>query len=189
MRLKNFFHKKIREYRELSRSRKVGKIFFIVSILLFQVISLVGLSAVLSFSHLLSTIKFPAGYVNINLDLDPDNLLLQIPYRVENNGMFTLTDFSASVSINVKYLNVSNSVNVTTLLFSRASNLPDVGAFREETGFFEGGRQFFEESAVIDMFNYSDIIEPKRFVLNLSISSRYFMGLIKFSFTQNNINL
>ena len=117
------------------------------------------------------------------------NLLVQIPYKVDNNGMFALTDITASVKINVSYLNLSNSVNITTLLFSRTSDLPDVGAFREEIGFFEGGRQYFEETAVIDVFNYSDIFEPKTFMLNLSFSSNYFMGLIKYSFSQDNIKI
>lgn len=189
LKIKKFVSGKIRHYRKLRRSRKFGKIFFIVSILLFQVISLIGLSSVLSFSNLLLTMRFPAGFVNINLDLEPDNLLVQIPYKVENNGMFALTDITVSVRINVNYLNLSNSVNITTLLFSRTSSLPDVAAFREEIRFFEGDHQYFEESAVIDMFNYSDIFEPKKFILNLSFSSNYFMGLIKYSFSQDNIKL
>lgn len=190
MRLKFYTSRKIKEYKNLRRTKKVGVFLFLVFIINFQVCSLISLSAALSFSQILSDIRLPSGFVNINLNIvEPENLLVQIPYEIDNGGIFYLTDIATTISINVNYLNKSNLVNITSTIFSKSSNLPNVSPFSIYSGFISGNRQYFDEFALNEMFNNSDLFEPKFYKINISLSAVYFLGLIRFSFHQYNIRL
>lgn len=190
LKLKRYLFKKMKAFKKFKKSKKIGIYFSIISILNFQICALVSFSASLSFSQILSDMKFPAGFVNLNLDVfEPENLLLQIPYKIDNGGMFSLTDIETSIMISVNYLNVSNSANVTSVFFSRSIRLPDVKPLSVYLGFFEGGRPYFNEIALIDMYNYSGAFEPKFFRMNLSFSAMYYFGLIEFSYCLSQVRI
>jgi hypothetical protein len=188
--LKFYISQKIKEYKNLRRTKKIGVCLFLVFIFNFQICSLISLSATLSFSQILSDIRLPSGFVNINLNIiEPENLIVQMPYEIDNRGMFYLIDITTTISINVNFLNKSNSVNITSSIFYKSSILPDVSPFSASLGFITGNRQFFNEFALSEMFDNSDLFEPKFYRMNISLSAVYFLGLIRFSFEQYNIFL
>lgn len=184
------FHRKLKIFKHFKRSRKIGVVFSLISIIIFQVSSLASLGASFGLTQILSDIKVPAGYVHLDLDIiEPDNLLMVMPYEIDNSGIYKLFDIKTSASISVTYLNKSNLVNITSIIFTKSSKLPDVEPFSTLSGFFEGNKQYFNEIAIIDMFNNSNTFDLKFYVMNLSFSAVYFFGLIRFSFRQDNIKL
>lgn len=185
--IKNIGSKKLKEFKNLRKSRKIGVILYVVSIASFQVSSLASLGATLGFSQVLSDIRFPAGFIHLNLDVvEPENLLVAMPYEIDNGGVYYLTDIKVSVNIRVNYLNQSNLANITALFFSKSSRLPDVRASSVFSGFFEGDFRYFDLDVLTDMYNYSDAFEPKLYYMDLMFSAVYFLGLMRFSFSQIN---
>jgi len=182
--------KLISKFEALKTSRKISLVLFIVLIFSVQITSILCAISILNFSQLLSNIKIPSGYVYINLDIyTPDDMAVEVPYEIKNSGIYDLTDIKIHIALQLNYINESNHANITSLIFSKVSSVGRCKALSRLCAYINGTFADFLIPPLVDFFNIADEFEMTYYLLNITFNAKYFYGLIKFHFAENNLNL
>ena len=143
-----------------------------------------------TFSNVISSINFPDGLIDLNLDIyDPENMEVSVPYNIENPGFFDLTGLYSQVEINVNFFDKTKDKNITNKIFSKSDRFPSCRAFRSQVGNFKGNFSNFNITAILDFQANIDIVKPFDFLINIYFRGSYFFNLIKFSVLLVNLDL
>jgi len=116
-------------------------------------------------------------------------MTVQVPYEISNPGIYDLTDIELTIEMRVNYINHSNQANITSWVFSKTSPLQACKAFSSISGDFEGSFLNFFIPPLVEFFDDADEFEMVYYLLDIHFKAKYFLGLISFQYTENNLNL
>jgi len=178
------------QFQRLNLIRKISFVLLIIIIICGPIVSILCTIAILNFSQLLYSINIPSGFIYLDLDIySPETMTIQVPYEIKNPGIYDLTNIKISVDLRLNYINESNDVNITSLVFSRIELIGNCVALNTLTGIINGSFLDFFISPLIDFYDYSDEFETVYYLLDIDFKAKYFFGTIIFQFSQNNLNL
>ncbi len=180
----------ITNFKSLRTSRKFSIVLFISFIITAQLTTILITIGILNFSQLLSNIKIPSGYINLDIDVDsPETMTVQIPFVINNPGIFELSDIKIIADIHVNYINKSNQINITSQIFSKTNSIGNCKALHKITSQFEGSFIDFLIPSLIIFLDNSDELVMIYFFLDIQFYAKYMGGLIQCQFTENDLNL
>jgi len=184
--LKNSFNK----LKDLFITRKLSLIFFICIFIFAQLVGFLTIAAFSGLSQIFEDIRIPDGMIDLNLDIySPEDMEVNIPYYIKNQGIFDLNDLYMEVDISVNFIDVITRENITVQIFSRAGALPSCKAFNSLIGNFSATFHDFNITAVVNFIENTDIFEPYYYLVDISFQAEYFFGLVDFSIFLNNVGL
>lgn len=184
--LKSRFNK----LKDLFIARKISLIFFICIFIFAQLVGYLTIAAFSGLSQIFDNIRIPDGGTDLNLDIySSEDMEVNIPYYIKNQGIYDLTDLFMEVKISVNYTDVITRENLTIQIFSRACALPDCKAYSSLIGSFSGTFHDFNVTAVVDFIENADYVEPLYFFTDISFQANYFWDLIDFSIFLDDVGL
>lgn len=183
--------KKLKDFKNLTSSRKLSAIFLIVSIIISQIIMVISSLAISSSVQTINEIYIPAGLVNINFDTQQqDDMILQIPYQINNHGFFDLTQLKVRINLELIYFDNSTQMNSTLNIFNKDYSLAVCKGGCVFYGILEGYYDDYNISALDLFFDWYDNSEPADWFWVLAdflFSAKYYFELIIFELFMLNI--
>lgn len=126
-------------FKALNKTRKFSILFLCFSILSTQTVSIGVLHSIISLDHIIGSIRFPNEYVDLNMDIyQPENMSVEIAYKIENPSLFEISNIILSVKIRVNYINQYTLENITSLIYSKRGKTQNCRAFRVIDSMFTG---------------------------------------------------
>lgn len=182
-----FLKASLLKFDKLKLSRKISAICSIIMIIVIQITSIVVIININSFITVFSKIQIPNGYVYINMNIyEPENMNITIPYQIQNTGVSDLTNINMNVEIYINYINDTNKLDITKIVYQKYHFLGNCRAFCNKSGTLQGHSESFIIPNVITFFDYFDATKPVFFLMNLTIKANYFLNLIQFANTIRN---
>jgi hypothetical protein len=177
-------------FRELKTSRKISLLLIITILAFAQTVGILSIIAVSSLQNIIASIKIPYGAIYLNIGVqNPENMKANIPYYIQNQGIFGLYDLYMESEIYINYIDQLSSKNITSRIFFKADELPNCKAFSALTGNFSGAFSYFNVTAILDFIENYDFEKPFKFLFDIRFRACYFFNLIKFSIVLNSIDL
>lgn len=181
---------RIDKFKELRTSRKLSFSFIIAVIFFAQIVGILSLIAISSLQQIISNLRIPEGVIYLNIDVySPESMEASIPYYIQNQGIYGLSDLSIEAEIFINYIDETTSKNITAKIFSKADGIPKCEAFSSLIGNFSGTFSSFNVSAIMDFNQNFDFEKSFKFLTNIKFRAKYFFNLITFSIALNNIDL
>ncbi len=171
-------------------SRKISTCLLLTALVLGQTVSILCAIGIVGFSRILSSISIPSGYIYVDLDIyTPSAMTVEIPYVIRNPSIYEITQLSIDLELRINYINESNHANLTSLVFQKSVTGLKCKAFKNLDEKIEGKFTDFLIAPLAIFHENVDITENVYYFLDFSFHGRYFLGLIKFSFSEFNINI
>ncbi|MFX1530245.1 MAG: hypothetical protein ACFFBC_03970 [Promethearchaeota archaeon] len=175
-------NRKLLEFKELKKSRKLSVLILISLLVVFQIISVITVIVISDTIRIISTTVIPNGYVSINFDYtQPEDMEVSIPYYINNPGISDLTDIILTIRLHANYTDNSTKETVKQEIFYKSTDLGVCKAWSVLEGYFEGGFTDYNVSAVIDFLNKVDPEEFFWILGDITLEATYFIGLIRFT--------
>lgn len=177
-------------FKKLNKARKFIIIFLCLSILSTQIVSICILHSIFSLEYIIGSIKFPNGYVDFNMDIyQPENMSAEIPYKIENPSLFSISNIILDVKFRVNYIDQNTNGNISLLIYSKIQKIKDCNAFCILDSIFEGDFSDYIIENLTIFYDSFDILSPIYYYIDFNLRAKYFYELINFRFSQNNLNL
>ena len=116
-------------------------------------------------------------------------MTVEVPYEIKNPGIYDLTNIEISIALRLNYINESNHANITSLIFSKISLIGRCKSFSRLSNYINGTFADFIIPPLIDYFYNADEFEMVYYLIDIGFNAKCFYGLIKFHFSEYNINL
>ena len=165
--------------------RLIVSIFvYLLSISMSHTSFLAGYSAILILTNP-ENIQVPDGKIEANFDLtDKDNLEINVPYKITNDGYFNLEDVSISITIKMTYRDIDDKKKKTVVMFQDDHDITLVKRDETHRGTFEAsGDEFLLDS----LPDYSDIDKSKpslaNYTADVGLVGKYGVRLYAFNVT------
>lgn len=190
MNLKSIFKSRFNKLKDLFITRKISLIFFLCIFIFAQIVGYLIIAAFSGLSQIFETIRIPDGLIDLNLDIySPEDMEVNIPYYIKNQGIYDLNDLYMEVYISVNYIDMITRENITLQIFAKANILPDCEAFSSLIGNFTGTFHDFNVTAIVDFMENADYFEPLYFFTDISFQAKYFWDLIDVSIFLDDVGL
>ncbi len=168
----------------LDKIKRMKRTKFVSYILLLGIIvyglsfSIIFITASNAFYHTIRSISIPDEYF-ITI-LDPENPEFIMSYRVENKGLYYLTEFRVNISMDLIYNNTTNNTERINI-FSGKEKLDDVAPLQRVQGEFYKDNDSFN---IVNLEYYWSTVansSDTRFIFDFEIEGRYCLNLLYFS--------
>ena len=190
MNLKSIFKSRFNRLKDLFITRKISLIFFLCIFIFAQTVGYLVIAAFSGLSQILETIRIPDGIIDLNLDIyNPEDIEVNIPYYIKNQGIYDLNNLYMDVDISVNYIDKITRENITLQIFTKADVLPDCTTFNSLVGNFTGTFHDFNVTAVVNFIENVDYFEIYYFLIDISFQAEYFWDLIDISIFLDDVGL
>lgn len=178
------------KFKDLNTSRKISVIMLISIIISGYIVSILSMIAISNVLDIISDVEVPDGYIKANFNIEnPNDMEVEIPFDLSNEGIYDLVDINMDVKIKVDYINNITRESKEIEIFSKKIKYGTLGAGNSLNEIFKGDVDDFDTKAIYNFFKDADIFEEISILISIKLEAKYFFNLIEFTIFNDDLDL
>ncbi len=133
------------------------------------------------------SISLPNGAVKITLI--PGEPYIELPFRINNKGIFNIDEFWVNVSLHLSYQELLTDKEINKKIFQKDNYYEKIQALTSLEDIIYGQKTDFNVTQLINYAVYANASFPPIFLLNVRVSGFYYFKSVPFNFELRDIVL